>query len=242
MAAASRGLSTDALNAITEFLEGAIQLILHARKVYPPEIFEQRRLFDVALPHSRVPELNEYVAYLVHGARELIERGECDAMVVSILARPKDAFPNVQPTTLERFRIDLRLPQLDTQAVGPDSDALRGSLRGFLLKLHVCDALLAPLPDADLTFTAELHTRSTSSLQPLPTVLLEKWCETDVTKEQLDGARAERGAVNLPMLDAVGNGFPHGAPEPYVLPLKSLDMGGIAMGLSVLAATPPPRR
>ena len=39
MAAASRGLSTDALTAITEFLEGAIQLILHARKVYPPEIF-----------------------------------------------------------------------------------------------------------------------------------------------------------------------------------------------------------
>ena len=243
---ASRGLSTDALTAITEFLHGAIELILHSRRVYPPEIFEQRRLFDVALPHSRAPELNEYIAYLVHGARELMERGECDALVVSILGRPRDAFPSVQPTLLERFRIDLRLPPFDSNAVGPDGDALRGSLRGFLLKLHVCDALLAPLPDADLSFAAELHTRSTSSSAPLPAVLREKWCETDVTKEELDDARgAARGGPpggNLPMGDAVGTGFPHGAPEPYVLPLKSLDMGGIAMGLSVAAATPPPKR
>lgn len=189
------------------FLEAAIHLILYSRRVYPQEIFERRRHLDVSVFRSRHRDLNEHIALVVRGTRQLLERGEADALVVSILG--------TRGEILERFRFELRV---DHQPV--DVAALQAHLRGFLLKLHMCEAMLAPLPaDAELSFTTELHTLDARSAQPLPGPLREEWVEADVARE----LRATSGGS-----------------EPSLVPLKSLSLDGITLDLSVLAAREPP--
>ena len=65
---------------LCDFLHGAVHLILHARKVYPPEIFERRRFLDVTVFRSRHVELNDHIALVARGARDLMARGEADAL------------------------------------------------------------------------------------------------------------------------------------------------------------------
>ena len=60
-------LSDAALSVLCEFLTAAIHLILFARRVYPEDSFERRRLFNVPVQLSRHPELREYIAGVVAG-------------------------------------------------------------------------------------------------------------------------------------------------------------------------------
>lgn len=144
------------IDELCDFLACALHLVLYARRVYPREIFERRRHLDVTVFRSRHVELNEYLALIVQGARQLMERGEADTLVVTIRAG--------YDVVLERFRFDL---SYDGRAVA--LDVLREHLRGFLLKLLVCDSMLGPLPStARLDFTAELHTKPSRVAQPLP--------------------------------------------------------------------------
>ena len=134
----------DATDLLSDFVGAALHLILYARKVYPQEIFERRRFLDVTVFRSRHPELNDHLATIVRGTRHLIERGEADALVVSILGASGADQSGSQPQVLERFRLELR-PGAAGAAV-TDLDVLGSHLRAFLLKLHLCDSLLGPLP------------------------------------------------------------------------------------------------
>jgi hypothetical protein len=96
------------------FLSCAVHLVLWARRVYPREAFERRRHLDVTVFRSRHVELNEYIALIVQGARQLIERGEADRLVIAVRSGR---------VVFERFRFDVRY---DGRAV--DLDALREQL------------------------------------------------------------------------------------------------------------------
>ena len=196
---------------LCDFLSVCIHLILHARHVYPRDIFERRRHLDVTVFRSRHPELNEYVAQVVEGARQLMYRGEADALVISIHGHGRG-----NTAVLERFRFDIRL----TDSVGINAEALRTQLRGFLLKLQMCDSLLAPLPHGiGLSFSAEMHSNETTSTEPLPATLLTDWVEADLQHE----------------LSSITS-----ASDPCVVPLKSLTLDGFILALSVLTNYPPP--
>ena len=146
---------------LQQCVEASIHLILHTSgRVYEQEIFERRRLFIVTIFRSRV-ELNDYIALVAEGAsRELLERGEADAVVISIMGEPRDGSSagSSAQEVLEQFRLSFHPPPPSQRhAIGSgvgggaglssaDLDALRAHLRGFLLKLHVCDTLLPPLP------------------------------------------------------------------------------------------------
>merc|ERR1711871_198750 len=163
---------------LSRFAEAAVHLILRVRGVYPEEIFERRRLFDVTTFRSRHVELNDYIALVAGGLRELLERGEGDALVVSIIQQPavttaaaKSSVPLLKSEVLERFQFEFRHLASNGQhpmplASGNDHDQVRAQLRGFLLKLHVCNTLLPPLnpsPGHSLAFACELHTHTTCS-------------------------------------------------------------------------------
>ena len=211
-------LPPGAVAVVDDFLHGALHVILHARRVFPPDVFERRRLFDVAVFRSRHMELDEYITGVVLGARHLLERRELDALVVRPGATGAHCTPR-RPRALP----DRRQAARCRQPLSPRRCST--CVRGFLLRLHVCDALLAPLPaGAELSFTAELHTRSTSASQPLPAALREAWAETDAGAGPHGGCAAAAGA----MAGA-------GRAEPFVVPLSSLDV------LSVLAKSPPIR-
>ena len=73
---------------LCDFLGAAVHQILHTRGVYPSQVFERRRLFDVTVFRSRYKELNDHIDLVVDGARQLIERDECDALIVFVLGAP----------------------------------------------------------------------------------------------------------------------------------------------------------
>ncbi len=222
-----------AVDELCDFLSCAVHLVLWARRVYPRETFERRRHLDVTVFRSRHVELNEYITLIVQGARQLIERREADRLVLAVRSGR---------IVLEHFRFDLRY---EGRAI--DLDALRQQLRGFLLKLLVCDALLGPLPnDADLDFTAELHTDRTHASTPLP----EPCAPACRSKAQpLPACTAPADATStcvascLRLLHdwAEANGpqdlgaMPSGT-ELAVVPLKSLNVDGLAIGLSCISA------
>lgn len=194
-------MASSSASILCQFVEASVHLILYARHVYPQEIFERRRLFDVTVFRSRHVELNDHIALVARGVRSLIERGEADALVVSILSGD-DAATEV----VERFRLDFHR---QAAAAGSGSsgssgsaaelDILRAHLRGFLLKLHMCDTLLPPLPaDARLTFSCELHTHPTHAAQPLPPDLLQQWTESQPPA----GAARAGGAQVIPLKSA----------------------------------------
>ena len=204
---------SSSLDIFCDFLSASIHLVLYVRRVYPREIFERRRCLDVTTFKARHPELCEYIALVVDGARQLLMRGEADALVISI----RDA----RHTLLERIRFDLRL----SGELPEDAPALATRLRGFLLKLHVADSLLPGLPASEhLSFTAELHTVAARSQQPLPVSLLEAWAEETVSPhcdEAMDtGSAVSRGSQR----------------SPSVVPLKSMCFEGLTLALSVLSA------
>ena len=220
-------MDSHTLESLSTFLEAAVHLVLYARKVYPQEVFQRRRLLDVTVFRSRHVELNDHIALVARGARDLMARGEADALVVSILGVPPgDASARPQP--LERFRFELRQPAAGGGHSGggsaEDDEALRAHLRGCLLKLHVCDALLAPLPwaELDLSFRCELHTAATSAPQPMPAQLLQQWTETS------DGGGG-----------SAAGGSASGDSE-HLLPLHSFKIvDGLSLSLTVRAAAMP---
>lgn len=190
-------------NALVDFLTAAVHLILHERAIYPREVFERRRLFDVSLYRSRHAELNEYVDLAMGGVRELLRRGEADALVLAVLA-PPEAGSGGHPAVLERFRFELRVEpsgRQDGARAAERAEALCAQLRGFLLKLSFCESLLAPLPaGVERSFRLELHSLPARSSDPLPDPMRQGWVEADPKSEL-------------------------GAPSGQVAPLKSY-MGG----------------
>ena len=64
-AAAAAGCSEAESEVVRGFLEAAIHTILHHRAVYPPELFELRRQYNVAVQMARPPALREYIASLL---------------------------------------------------------------------------------------------------------------------------------------------------------------------------------
>ena len=226
---------------LEEFLSVAIHLILYTRQVYAPEIFERRRFLDVTVFRSRHVELNDHIALVADGARALLERGEADKLVLTIFGAPREGGPRA---TLERFLFELR--RHDQAAIAVDMEALRTQLRGFLLKLHACDALLSPLPeDVDLTFACELHTAPTRSLEPLPVALLERWTECD-TQQQPGHSMGTCAGVGAPSAGGAPTGAPLGSSAcrgggssntssiGSMVPLKSLSVSGLTLALSVV--------
>eukprot|EP00965_Chrysotila_dentata_P202988 6181450-Pleurochrysis_carterae.AAC.1 len=173
--------STSQHGPLRDFFCAAITLVLYHRQVYPEETFERRQLFDAAVYVSRCAELREYVEMLVDGLLALLRRREADALVVLILGQPVGTTV-LQPFVLERFVFEMKHIEGIMNMHQPE---YTGMFRGCLLKLHVCDSLLAPLPtsSAELSFRVELHSRPANAGFAMSESMREQWVECDLEKE-----------------------------------------------------------
>lgn len=261
-------MSSALASTLCEFLSASAHLILYVRRVYPEEVFERRRLFDVAVYRSRHAELNDYISNAVHALQALLQRGEADAMVLNIMG----ASPTLplgagsrSPRLLESFRFEIRPNSRGGGAgssYGDDHVGMRGAtagarersersfwfsgdeeadvgalqmqLRGFLLKLHVCDAVLAPLPvqSSELSFSIELHSQPAHCEEPLPTELLEHWIESAQQRHQSSetAGRSCYGGVDM---SGESEALPEGA---QIEALKSCSNAHFSLELLVLEA------
>jgi mitotic spindle assembly checkpoint protein MAD2B len=181
------GCSAEQAEVLLGFLEAAIHTVLYARGVYPPELFELRKQYNVPVRMARHPVLRDYIASLLTADQlgHWLQRGLVDQLVLAILA------PDGQP--LERFVFELAplLPAAPRHCSGagasgnlagaaqsgvPGADvgsealatAAESALRACLIRLSGCARLLLPNrpeepqagPDArGLTFSVVIHMR-----------------------------------------------------------------------------------
>ena len=59
------GCSAEQAEIVLGFLEAAIHTVLYARGVYPPELFELRKQYNVPVRMARHPALRDYIASLL---------------------------------------------------------------------------------------------------------------------------------------------------------------------------------
>lgn len=186
-ARSSGGCSAEQAEVLLNFLEVAIHTILYARAVYPQELFELRKQYNVPVRMARHPVLRDYISSLLTEDHlgHWLQRGLVDQLVLAILA------PDGQP--LERFVFELaslrpaaphhsngaqamRNPTVGDQAGSAvqdmDSENLatiaESALRACLIRLSGCTRSLMPNQPAeqhsepgasDLTFSVVIYMR-----------------------------------------------------------------------------------
>ncbi|EKX52630.1 hypothetical protein GUITHDRAFT_150603 [Guillardia theta CCMP2712] len=188
-----------------EFLEAAIPTILYIRGVYPAELFERKRKYNVPVRQSRHKDLNEYIAGAIKDMMEWMSKGIVERVVLSI----EEAASGRQ---LERFVFEFELDLTADRAAHARSlaaqarESLEDAFRQVLLKINVADSLLAPLPK-ELTFGLYAHTASRLHDN-------DDWEE--MASEGNDRGRAEKGNENM-----------------LTVPLKSVQAGCFRLQLLV---------
>ncbi|KAI8819248.1 MAD2 mitotic arrest deficient-like 2, partial [Fimicolochytrium jonesii] len=140
-----------------EFLEVAIHYILYIRSVYPAELFSPRRKYNVPVRMSRHPVLNGYIRDVLSGLTPDLQRGTVSKLYL-VIHDPRTKQP------YEKFTFQIRtLTEGLSESMLKNAESSIGvgdverHLRAFLLKISVCDALLAPNPpDAAFAILVEL--------------------------------------------------------------------------------------
>eukprot|EP00039_Didymoeca_costata_P022028 m.3488 g.3488 ORF g.3488 m.3488 type:complete len:203 (-) comp2780_c0_seq1:174-782(-) len=175
----------EGVKVLEEFLEAALHTILFVRNVYPAELFERRKKYEVPIQMSRHPELNSYILSVISSLSPWIKQGIVDKVSVVITNENRDP--------LERFLFELLTPAEWENNVTLSHDELERALRGFLLKLSISDAFLSPLPK-DCTFAILVHTHDTPATQ-------QDWVSAgpDMTEQQHPNAKS---AVVVPLKSA----------------------------------------
>jgi mitotic spindle assembly checkpoint protein MAD2B len=59
----------DIESALLEFVECVVHETLHLRHIYPAELFQRQRLYNIAVRKARHPKLNDYI----HGVVQSIK-------------------------------------------------------------------------------------------------------------------------------------------------------------------------
>ncbi|NP_001161582.1 MAD2B-like protein [Saccoglossus kowalevskii] len=157
---------------LCEFLEVAFHLILYIRELYPPGIFERRKKYNVPVQMSCHPEVNQYITNVLQSVKPLIVKDELHRVVLAVL--------NSSHQPVERFVFEIA--PVIARSLSNDNYLLRleQSLRAFLLKLNVCDAVLEEIP-SDCSFIILVYTKESSVLEIEQTQFIQNfpWIEAD---------------------------------------------------------------
>mmetsp|Transcript_3640 Transcript_3640/g.7285 ORF Transcript_3640/g.7285 Transcript_3640/m.7285 type:complete len:229 (+) Transcript_3640:55-741(+) len=201
----------DVSSILCEFLEVAVHCILFHRAVYPPEIFDPRRMYGVPVRQSRHKALNDYIAQALTDAKHWMHKGMVESVVVAI----EDASTHKQ---LERFVFEVSLDpsarhdaeesssrMSDAQAARVATQALdvaqlEDSLRQVLLKIQVCDAVLKPL-GKETSFSIYIHTKKDYMVDST-----DQWEVLDVEEGSIAGVDGAADATRIHPLKSLTAG------------------------------------
>lgn len=137
-------------------LEAAFHATLHIRGVYPPELFEPRRVLNLPVRIARHPALKEYVRNSVLSIKEAMLVGVVDKVELVILAS-LDA--RAEPVPIERhiFEVSTPLARADEPMSDDDLEAVEQNLRASLASIGLLDHRL-PALQCETTFAIVVHT------------------------------------------------------------------------------------
>ncbi|KAA1063887.1 hypothetical protein PGTUg99_009894 [Puccinia graminis f. sp. tritici] len=74
----------ETLRLIGEFLEVAFNQILYLRNVYPADLFEQRKKFNVEVMASRHPVLTSYIGEVISQSMEEVVKGLAKKLILAV--------------------------------------------------------------------------------------------------------------------------------------------------------------
>lgn len=225
---------------IAEFLEVAFHQILHIRKVYPPDLFEQRKKFNVPLFSSRHPLLSSYIAEIISQSIEEVSKGLVNKLILAI--QDNSTLP---PSLLEQFVFNLQylidpLTTFDTEAdrnirpiaaYGTKADA-ELHIRAFLIKLNTCQHYLGEATKTDLTWTTFLELNDPSQ-EPFSETSRKK----DLPPQWIPAENPTRGLQNesSPIIKQKDFAFPSSKDQSKrLIPLKTEGLGMIQLQMLVI--------
>ncbi|KAJ1631851.1 DNA-binding protein [Pavlovales sp. CCMP2436] len=180
-------VSSDLEDLLMAYLEAAFHATLHARGVYPPELFEPRRVLDVPVRIARHPALKVYLRDAVLSVREAMTKGPVERVELVLL--PAAGF---EPVPFERHVFDLGATRLRAAAgemSDDDLDVVEQGLRASLSHISRLDHRLAR-PLGETTFAIIVHTPESFDLTRQEDLqLAEKWVPEPIDDAQTGGHR-----------------------------------------------------
>ncbi|KAI9168418.1 hypothetical protein H9P43_007790 [Blastocladiella emersonii ATCC 22665] len=161
------------LSSTLEFLEAAIHVVLHARRLYPPHIFGDAQIYGVAVKACRSPAVIRYVRSVLEPLRPALEAMTIESVSLLVVN------PDVPGEPLERIVFRVR-PTIDLllglRSGTPHRDltapitlaSLETEFKATLLRLQTIGPTEFSAPDrSDCTFVvaADLTTEAFRKLQ-----------------------------------------------------------------------------
>jgi len=232
----------ETLRLIGEFLEVAFHQILYLRNVYPEDLFEQRKKFNVKVMASRHPVLTSYIGQVISQSMEEVVKGLAKKLILAIQDsstmphRPCEHFAfNLQYLVdpITTFENDADRDIRPIAAYGSQADA-ELHIRAFLMKLNTCNAHLGNPVKQDLTWTTFLELNDTTkeplSEQSKKNDLPPQWipCDTPasaIPDEQGPSARSKPQDLAFP---------PPPTSSKRLIPLKSQGLGMIQLQMMII--------
>ncbi|KAA1099993.1 hypothetical protein PGT21_029574 [Puccinia graminis f. sp. tritici] len=226
----------ETLRLIGEFLEVAFNQILYLRNVYPADLFEQRKKFNVEVMASRHPVLTSYIGEVISQSMEEVVKGLAKKLILAVQDnsvmphRPREHFVfNLQylvdPITTFENEADRDIRPI--AAYGSKADA-ELHIRAFLIKLNSCNAHLGDPIKQDLTWTTFLELNDTTK-EPLSEHSKKndrppQWipCDNPAVSRQED------------QTDFPTTSLPAAAPSKRLIPLKSQGLGMIQLQMMII--------
>jgi hypothetical protein len=149
---------------LLEFWECCIHAVLYNCKIYPPEIFEERILYDIPVFQSRHPDVCSYIKRVLDNARPIVEAGFAEKLVIEVVDghdRPLyhisfDYSLGCQKVSGRELQLGTYMPS--SEAFSADSlHVLQEELRSSLLQLVLSCGRL-PVPPEGCTWNIGLVT------------------------------------------------------------------------------------
>ncbi|KAG0148345.1 hypothetical protein CROQUDRAFT_105886 [Cronartium quercuum f. sp. fusiforme G11] len=232
----------ETIKVISEFLEVAFHNILYTRKVYPADLFEQRKKYEVPVFVSRHPLLTSYISGVVSQSAEEISKGLVNKLVLAI---QDGTTPPYEP--LEHYVFDLQylVDPITTfedegdrdirpiSAYGTLADA-QVHLRAFLIKINQSESLISKLPNRELTWTTFLElndpTKEPLSGSTKKLDLPPQWVPADDPTTLKNQVQASINSKDFSLKSAPG--FEN--QKKKLIPLKSQGLGMIQLQMFVI--------
>ncbi|KAI9311660.1 DNA-binding protein [Dichotomocladium elegans] len=180
----------DIVNVLCDFLEVWIQRILYLRNLYPKEIFELRKKYDVPVYMATHPDVAKYVSQFVRSVHPLLLKGTCKsvALVVHFKSQTLERFVFETDSILYEVLEDADISTerlFSSESKMPLAD-LQQHLRACLLRIEACVASMSDIPP-ESTFTLTLETQH-EPLDHDEQQQQQQWIPASSATEGLSGA------------------------------------------------------
>lgn len=127
------------------FLETFIHSILYSRSIYPQNIFEKKKYFNIIVPQSRHPEINDYIKKVLKNSENLLKTNQLKNFLILI----EDGNRNI----IEDYVIKVEFLEGFSRREAEEDETvfkeLEEEYQSILLKTAMLDVQLKPLPEGN---------------------------------------------------------------------------------------------